>query len=83
MVSQHMGADVDAFLQARPHPRRHHPLDRHPGGRVLRAFEQALDLTEYDTAHLDLPARGGTGGASVLHVLRDTVEQRPAAATTD
>lgn len=83
MVSQHMGADVDAFLQA-------HGLTRaditrwicHPGGpKVLRAFEQALDLTEHDTGltWTSLREVGNLSSASVLHVLRDTVEQRPAA----
>jgi alkylresorcinol/alkylpyrone synthase len=81
MVAQHMGADVDAFLHT-------HGLTRtditrwicHPGGpKVLRAFEQTLDLTEHDTGltWTSLREVGNLSSASVLHVLRDTVEQRP------
>ncbi|HCH62857.1 MAG TPA: type III polyketide synthase, partial [Deltaproteobacteria bacterium] len=83
MVAEHMGADVDAFLHD-------HGLDRthisrwicHPGGpKVLRAFEQTLGLTEHDTAltWTSLREVGNLSSASVLHVLRDTLEQRPSA----
>ena len=83
MVEQHMGDDVDAFLSA-------HGLDTrdishwicHPGGpKVLRAFEKTLGLTEQDTALTwrSLEEVGNLSSASVLHVLRDTLSQRPCA----
>ncbi len=84
MVLQHMGADVDAFLAD-------HGLVRsdiarwicHPGGpKVLRAFETALGISEDDTALTwrSLREVGNLSSASVLHVLRDTLAQRPAPA---
>ena len=83
MVTQHMGTDVDAFLAE-------HGLVRadisrwicHPGGpKVLKAFESSLGLTPHDTAltWTSLREVGNLSSASVLHVLRDTLAQRPCA----
>ncbi len=83
MVDHHMGADVDAFLAE-------HSLSRaditrwicHPGGpKVLQAFERTLGLTQDDTrlTWRSLEDVGNLSSASVLHVLRDTLQQRPCA----
>ncbi|MEC8424129.1 MAG: 3-oxoacyl-[acyl-carrier-protein] synthase III C-terminal domain-containing protein, partial [Myxococcota bacterium] len=51
----------------------------HPGGpKVLLAFEQALGLTRDDLQLTwnSLREVGNLSSASVLHVLRDTMEQR-------
>lgn len=81
MVTQHMGADVDSFLAD-------HGLTRadirwwicHPGGpKVLEAFEQTLGLRREDTelTWRSLREVGNLSSASVLHVLRDTLAERP------
>jgi alkylresorcinol/alkylpyrone synthase len=81
LVTQHMGADVDRFLS--DHSLSRSDIDHwicHPGGpKVLRAFESSLGLTEDDTAltWTSLREVGNLSSASVLHVLRDTLEQRP------
>jgi len=83
MVDRHMGSDVDAFLAE-------HDLSRgdiarwicHPGGpKVLQAFERTLGLTQDDTnlTWRSLEEVGNLSSASVLHVLRDTLRQRPCA----
>lgn len=80
MVKDHMGDDVDRFLQM-------HDLTRddirhwicHPGGpKVLQAFETSLGLKP---EHTELTWRslrevGNLSSASVLHVLRDTLAER-------
>ena len=84
MVSRHMASDVDAFLADQGLSRA--DISRwicHPGGpKVLRAFESSLGLSERDTAltWTSLREVGNLSSASVLHVLRDTLEQRPARA---
>jgi alkylresorcinol/alkylpyrone synthase len=84
MVSQHMATDVDAFLT--DHGLTRADISRwicHPGGpKVLRAFESSLGLSEHDTAltWTSLREVGNLSSASVLHVLRDTLAQRPSTA---
>jgi len=81
MVHQHMGSDVDSFLG--DHGLSRDDIDRwicHPGGpKVLRAFERTLGLSEHDTGLTwrSLREVGNLSSASVLHVLRDTLDQRP------
>jgi len=81
MVTKHMGDDVDDFLAE--HDMGRHDISRwicHPGGpKVLRAFESTLGITEHDTGltWTSLREVGNLSSASVLHVLRDTLEQRP------
>ncbi len=83
MVTKFMGADVDAFLA--DHNLTRADISRwicHPGGpKVLQAFESSLGLTEEDTGltWTSLREVGNLSSASVLHVLRDTLEQRPCA----
>jgi alkylresorcinol/alkylpyrone synthase len=53
----------------------------HPGGpKVIKAIESVLGLTDDDLAMTwnSLNAIGNLSSASVLHVLKDTLEQRPA-----
>ena len=82
MVSKHMAVDVDAFLADQGLTRA--DISRwicHPGGpKVLRAFESSLGLSDGDTALTWASLRdvGNLSSASVLHVLRDTLAQRPA-----
>lgn len=81
MVHQHMGDDVDRFLTSQGLQRR--DIRRwicHPGGpKVLQAFESTLGLDPDDTAltWTSLREVGNLSSASVLHVLRDTLDQRP------
>ena len=82
LVSAYLGDDVTHFLKE-------HDLDQtdisawvaHPGGpRVLRAIEQSLSLPD-DALELtwrSLARIGNLSSASVLHVLRDTLDERPA-----
>jgi alkylresorcinol/alkylpyrone synthase len=81
MVHRHMRADVDAFLGAQG-------LHRddigvwicHPGGpKVLEAFERSLDLPAGATelTWRSLERVGNLSSASVLHVLADTLAERP------
>ena len=80
LIGTHLRADVDQFLSDRG-------LSRsdigsyvcHPGGpRVLEAVQQALDLDEAALAVTweSLKAVGNLSSASVLMVLRDTMETR-------
>lgn len=83
MVDKHMGADVDAFLDE--HGLARADISRwicHPGGpKVLQAFERTLGLSQHDTGLTwrSLEEVGNLSSASVLHVLRDTLAQRPCA----
>ena len=86
IVSRHLGGDVDRFLES-------HDLTRsdidwwvcHPGGpKVIDALRDTLDLTDHDVAltRASLARIGNLSSASVLHVLSDTLEQRPPAPGT-
>jgi alkylresorcinol/alkylpyrone synthase len=83
VVEQYVGGDVDAFLQT-------HGLDRsdigfwvcHPGGpKVIEAIQRTLGLTHHDVALTweSLASIGNLSSASVLHVLMDTLRDRPPA----
>jgi len=83
VVEQYIGGDVDAFLAA-------HGLDRddigfwvcHPGGpKVIEAIERTLGLGHDDLAMTweSLASIGNLSSASVLHVLMDTLRDRPPA----
>ena len=80
VITDHLGGDVTAFLAG-------HDLTPsgvstwvcHPGGpKVLEAMESALDLHDgqLDVTWRSLAAIGNLSSASVLHVLRDTLEGR-------
>jgi alkylresorcinol/alkylpyrone synthase len=80
LVEQYLGDDVKHFLAE-------HDLDPHqvkswvchPGGpKVLQAVQQALDLEPgaLELTWRSLAAVGNLSSASVLHVLRDTIDQR-------
>ncbi len=81
VVHQYIRADVDGFLAA-------HDLTRgdigwwvcHPGGpKVIEALEQALEVPR-DAVRLtwdSLDRVGNLSSASVLHVLEDTLRDRP------
>jgi alkylresorcinol/alkylpyrone synthase len=83
LVERHIRGDVDAFLAG-------HGLSRadigwwvcHPGGpKVLEAMQAALEIP-YDAVELtwDSLARiGNLSSVSVLHVLEDTLRDRPPA----
>jgi len=81
IVGHYIGEDVDRFLAD-------HALTRedigwwvcHPGGpKVIDALRDALELTDHDLALTrDSLARiGNLSSASVLHVLADTLRDRP------
>ncbi len=81
MVSRYLGDDVDGFLAD-------HGLTRadiawwvcHPGGpKVIDALRDALGLAEHDVAltRASLARIGNLSSASVLHVLEDTLRDRP------
>ncbi|MFF5565493.1 type III polyketide synthase [Streptomyces sp. NPDC012623] len=81
LVRKNLGADVDGFLAD-------HGLTRrdittwvcHPGGpKVLEAVEEVLDLPggALDVTWRSLAAVGNLSSSSVLHVLRDTLAERP------
>jgi alkylresorcinol/alkylpyrone synthase len=81
VVERHLRADVDAFLAG--HQLKTGDIETwicHPGGpKVLDAMAGALEL---DPGALDLTWRslareGNLSSASVLHVLRDTIAERP------
>lgn len=84
MVVDHIGTDVDGFLS--DHGLSRSDISRwicHPGGpKVLRAFETTLGLTEDDTGLTwrSLREVGNLSSASVLHVLQDTLAERPCVA---
>ena len=77
VISQYLREDVDAFLSR--HGRNVSDISRwvcHPGGpRVLQAIEACMDMTagELDITWRSLAAIGNLSSASVLHVLRDTI----------
>lgn len=81
IVSRYIGEDVDRFLEG-------HGLTRrdigwwvcHPGGpKVIDALRDTLGLTDHDLALTrDSLARiGNLSSASVLHVLEDSLRDRP------
>ena len=81
VVEQYIGGDVDSFLDA-------HGLTRddigfwvcHPGGpKVIEAIQRTLGLDHDDLAMTweSLAAIGNLSSASVLHVLMDTLRDRP------
>lgn len=81
IVDRHLGEDVDSFLAE-------HDLTRedigwwicHPGGpKVVDAVGDALGLAEDDVAvtRESLARVGNLSSASVLHVLADTLRERP------
>jgi alkylresorcinol/alkylpyrone synthase len=83
IVSRYIGEDVDGFLSD-------HGLTRadigwwvcHPGGpKVIDALRDTLGLTEADLAltRASLARIGNLSSASVLHVLADTLHERPPA----
>lgn len=81
IVRRYVRDDVDEFLEG-------NDLTRadigwwvcHPGGpKVIDALGDALDLTEHDVAltRASLARIGNLSSASVLHVLQDTLRERP------
>ncbi|MGP3921998.1 type III polyketide synthase [Streptomyces sp. 8N616] len=81
VVRRHLADDVDGFLGD-------HDLKRqditawvcHPGGpKVLEAVSEALELPDgaLDITWRSLETVGNLSSASVLHVLRDTLAERP------
>ncbi|MBV9024721.1 MAG: type III polyketide synthase [Streptomycetaceae bacterium] len=85
IVRGHLAQDIDGFLAD-------HGLTRreigtwvcHPGGpKVLDAIAQALSLPEgaLDLTWRSLAEVGNLSSASVLHVLRDTLQRKPPAGT--
>ncbi|MGQ4510958.1 3-oxoacyl-[acyl-carrier-protein] synthase III C-terminal domain-containing protein [Streptomyces sp. DW26H14] len=86
LVRKNLAADVDGFLAD-------HGLAReditawvcHPGGpKVLKAVEESLDLPAgaLDVTWRSLESVGNLSSSSVLHVLRDTLAERPPPAGT-
>ncbi|MFC9425938.1 type III polyketide synthase [Streptomyces sp. NPDC056987] len=86
VVRKNLAADVDGFLAD-------HGLGRgditawvcHPGGpKVLEAIEEVLELPAgaLDLTWNSLAAVGNLSSSSVLHVLRDTLAERPPPAGT-
>ncbi len=86
IVEQHLGGDVDRFLAG-------HDLTRadigwwvcHPGGpKVIDALRDTLGLADRDLAltRASLARIGNLSSASVLHVLADTLAERPPAPGT-
>jgi alkylresorcinol/alkylpyrone synthase len=83
LVHQYLGEDVRGFLA--DHDLKVTDVQRwvsHPGGpKVIEAIQDTLGL-EQDDLQLtwdSLRRIGNLSSASVLHVLRDTLDQRPAA----
>ncbi len=81
IVGRYIGEDVDTFLAD-------HGLTRadigwwvcHPGGpKVIDALRDTLGLTDHDLAltRASLARIGNLSSASVLHVLADTLRERP------
>ncbi|MCW2622854.1 MAG: stilbene synthase [Frankiales bacterium] len=83
LVREYLGADVRGFLA--DHGRTIADVRRwvsHPGGpKVIEAIQDTLGLGHDDLALTweSLARIGNLSSASVLHVLRDTLDQRPAA----
>jgi alkylresorcinol/alkylpyrone synthase len=83
LVEQYVGDDVDRFLES--HDLRRDDVDFwvcHPGGpKVIEAIERTLGLSHEDVALTwdSLAAIGNLSSASVLHVLMDTLRDRPPA----
>jgi alkylresorcinol/alkylpyrone synthase len=83
VVSRYIGEDVDGFLASRQLTR--DDIDWwvcHPGGpRVIDALRDTLGLADEDVAltRKSLSAIGNLSSASVLHVLADTLRERPPA----
>lgn len=86
IVGRYIRGDVDAFLAD-------HGLSRddigwwvcHPGGpKVIDALRDALELTDHDLqlTRDSLARIGNLSSASVLHVLEDTLRERPPAPGT-
>ncbi|MFF5897839.1 type III polyketide synthase [Streptomyces argenteolus] len=80
VVRRYLAEDVTAFLE--PHGLKPKDIARwvcHPGGpKVLEAVTDALDLpgSALDVTRRSLAETGNLSSSSVLHVLRDTMEQR-------
>ncbi|WP_329034786.1 type III polyketide synthase [Streptomyces sp. NBC_00178] len=80
VVRRHLAGDVGGFLE--PHGLKPKDIARwvcHPGGpKVLEAVTEALTLPEeaLDVTRRSLAETGNLSSSSVLHVLRDTMEQR-------
>ena len=83
LVRTYLGKDVHGFLA--DHDLRVEDVDRwisHPGGpKVIEAIQETLGLQRHDLALTwdSLRRVGNLSSSSVLHVLRDTLEQRPGA----
>ncbi len=86
MVSRYLRGDVDEFLTE-------HGLDRgdidwwvcHPGGpKVIEALEEALEVprSAVQLTWDSLARIGNLSSVSVLHILEDTLRERPPAAGT-
>ncbi|UGB43907.1 hypothetical protein LQ940_10410 [Nocardioides sp. cx-173] len=81
LVAQHLRGDVDAFLADRGLSR----ADMgwwvcHPGGpKVIEALEEALEVprSAVQLTWDSLARVGNLSSASVLHVLEDTLRERP------
>ena len=84
VVEEHFGGDVAGFLA--DNGRTLADVDRfvaHPGGpRVLEAFSSSLDLDEdaLELSWRSLARVGNLSSASVLHVLADSLTERPQSA---
>ena len=84
VVEEHFGGDVEAFLS--DNGRSVADIDRfvaHPGGpRVLEAFGSSLDLDDdaLELSWRSLARVGNLSSASVLHVLADSLSERPQSA---
>lgn len=82
LVVQYLADDVAGFLK--PHELSTADVDRwicHPGGpKVIEAIQDSLGLSEYDLYMTwdSLRRVGNLSSASVLHVLADTLRERPA-----
>ncbi|MBP0462145.1 type III polyketide synthase [Streptomyces montanisoli] len=81
LVRKNLAADVDSFLA--DHGLRREDITAwvcHPGGpKVLEAVEEALRLPDeaLEMTWRALAAEGNLSSSSVLHVLRDTLAERP------
>lgn len=83
LVETYLGEDVRSLLA--DHDLKVEDVDRwisHPGGpKVIEAIRSVLDLDEYALALTwkSLRAAGNMSSTSVLHILRDTLAERPCA----
>ena len=81
VVQRYVGEDVRGFLD--DHGLHQSDIEwyvAHPGGpKVLEALQQTLDLPRaaFQVTWDSLARVGNLSSASVLHVLADTLEQRP------